>query len=208
MGGFFSYFVLGISLAAPIGPINAALLDKGIKQGLWHALIFMFGAGLADGVYMALVYMGVVQFLDMSFMKTFLYIFGAFVLIYTGIEGLLQVNDQKTANRNNASSPFGSFASGFIMSISNPLTILFWIGIYGSILAKTTSESNFQQLLINSLAMFIGIFCWDSSLAIIASSFRRLLSSTYLRMISIVSCLSLFGFGVYFSIQAFNILFR
>lgn len=33
MSIFLSYVFLGLSLAAPIGPINAAQLDKGIKMG-------------------------------------------------------------------------------------------------------------------------------------------------------------------------------
>ena len=207
MGTVFSYFVLGISLAAPIGPINAALLDKGIKQGLWHALLFMVGAGLADGVYMATVYLGFVQFLDLDFIKTFLYIFGAFVLLYTGYEGLMHVYDISAQNNKKESSQFGSFGTGFIMSISNPLTILFWIGIYGSVLAKSTAGATTEQLLLHSMAMFAGIFCWDSSLALLASSFRRFLSTRYLRLISIVSGFSLIAFGIYFAIQACRILF-
>ena len=33
--GFSQLYFLGLSLAAPIGPINAAQLDKGIKSGFW-----------------------------------------------------------------------------------------------------------------------------------------------------------------------------
>lgn len=34
---FIGYVFLGLSLSAPIGPINAAQLDKGIRGGFWHA---------------------------------------------------------------------------------------------------------------------------------------------------------------------------
>ena len=34
-----SYIFLGLTLAAPIGPVNSARLDKGIKDGFWHAWI-------------------------------------------------------------------------------------------------------------------------------------------------------------------------
>ena len=75
---FLSYIFLGLSLAAPIGPINAAQLEKGVKQGFWDAWILGWGAILADGIYMALVYLGVVHFLEIPFMKTFLWLFGFF----------------------------------------------------------------------------------------------------------------------------------
>ncbi|KKK38486.1 hypothetical protein WQ57_07715 [Mesobacillus campisalis] len=39
-----SYIVLGITLAAPIGPVNSARLEKGIKNGFWHAWVVGTGS--------------------------------------------------------------------------------------------------------------------------------------------------------------------
>lgn len=89
MGTFFGYVLLGLSLASPIGPINAAQLDKGIKSGFFHAWLVGLGAMIADGIYMATVYFGVVHFLEIPFMKAFLWSFGCFILTYTGIESIL-----------------------------------------------------------------------------------------------------------------------
>ena len=36
MAIFFSYVFLGLSLAAPIGPVNAARRGRGIKNGFFH----------------------------------------------------------------------------------------------------------------------------------------------------------------------------
>jgi L-lysine exporter family protein LysE/ArgO len=207
LGVFLSYIFLGLSLSAPIGPINAAQLDKGIKKGFWHAWILGWGAILADAVYMALVYFGVVHFLEMPFMKTFLWIFGFFVLTYTGIESVLSAGKLVVDERNAKESHFSSFLSGFFMSISNPLTILFWLGIYGSILANTAATYDIQHILLYSFAIFLGILSWDFSMAIIASSFRRLLTKPILMTISYLSGLSLIGFGIYFAIQAAKVLF-
>lgn len=52
---FFSYILLGISLAAPIGPINAAQLDRGIRKGFFHAWMIGLGAVVADG-FICLLY--------------------------------------------------------------------------------------------------------------------------------------------------------
>lgn len=71
-----SYIVLGLSLSAPVGPVNAAQIDKGIKNGFWHAWIFGLGAMAADGLYMILIYFGLSQFLTAPFVKTFLWLFG------------------------------------------------------------------------------------------------------------------------------------
>lgn len=41
---FVSYILLGLSLAAPIGPINFAQLDQGIKNGFLHSWFVGLGA--------------------------------------------------------------------------------------------------------------------------------------------------------------------
>ncbi|MDF9759883.1 threonine/homoserine/homoserine lactone efflux protein [Peribacillus simplex] len=207
MGAFFSYVLLGLSLAAPIGPINAAQLDKGIKKGFWHAWILGWGAILADVVFIALVFFGVVHFLDNSFMKTFLWLFGFFVLTYTGIESLLSAGKIEVNVRKAKDSLFSSFLSGFIMSLSNPLSILFWLGIYGSILANSASKYDMNHLLLYSSGILIGLLAWDFTMAIIASTFRRFLSKSILMGISIISGISLIGIGIYFAIQAAKVLF-
>ncbi|WP_075981958.1 LysE family transporter [Bacillus massilinigeriensis] len=207
MSVILSYIFLGLSLAAPIGPINAAQLDKGIKQGFMHAWVLGLGAALADAVYMLTVYLGVVHFLETPFMKTFLWLFGFFVLIYTGVESLLSAGKFISNNRNKSDSKLKSFLSGFFMSISNPLTILFWLGIYGSVLAKTASVYANGQLIMYSSAIFIGIITWDISMAALSSSFRKLLTTKLLTIISILSGLSMIGFGLYFGYEAFKLLF-
>ena len=53
MSVFFGYVFLGISLAAPIGPVNAAQLTKGIYGGFFHAWVLGLGAMLADAILYA-----------------------------------------------------------------------------------------------------------------------------------------------------------
>ena len=64
MNSIIAYIFLGVSLAAPIGPVNAAQLDTGIKNGFFHAWIFGIGALTADVLYMIMVYFGLVKLLS------------------------------------------------------------------------------------------------------------------------------------------------
>lgn len=207
MNVFLSYILLGLSLAAPIGPINAAQIDRGIRNGFMHSWLVGVGAVVADGIYMLVVYIGVVNFLETSFMQTFLWLFGAFVLIYTGIETIIKAGKIHLQDSRGREPLIKSFLFGFFMSISNPLTILFWLGIYGSVLAKTASAYDTSQLVVFSSAIFIGLLLWDITMAGIASSFRNFVTSRLLVIISLLSGVSLVGFGLYFGIQAYRMLF-
>jgi len=203
---FLSYILLGLSLAAPIGPVSAAQIDKGIKYGFLHAWLVGVGAVVADGIYMLFVYLGMVQFIDQPMIKTFLWLFGSFVLLYTGIEGILGANKVDVVASKRNEPPSKAFFSGFLMSITNPLTILFWLGIYGSVLAKAASSYGTSDLILYSGAIFIGLLIWDVTMATISSSFRKLLISNLLAFISFISGLSLIGFGLYFGYQGLKLL--
>jgi L-lysine exporter family protein LysE/ArgO len=201
------YVLLGISLAAPIGPVNAAQMDRGIKYGFWQAWMVGLGATVADGIYMFLVYMGLVSYIDTAFMKTFLWLFGCFVLLYTGIETFKNASKETSGEKDYTVHIGKSFFAGFLMSLTNPLTILFWLGIYGSILAETAAKYSLESLMLYSGAIFAGILLWDFTMALVSSSFRKLLADRILNAISKISGLSLIGFGFYFGYQGIMFLF-
>ncbi|MET4560409.1 L-lysine exporter family protein LysE/ArgO [Lysinibacillus parviboronicapiens] len=208
MDSIFTYIFLGISMAATIGPVKTVLLNTGFKNGFFHAWFFSLGALTTDIIYMFIVYFGIGQFIDSLLLKMILWSFGCFVLLYTGIENLLSLHkidmDLKTGKRTRLRN---SIISGFFMSLLNPLTILFWLGIYGSILAKTAEASTGYQIILNSIAILLGIILVDFIMAFSSSVARKLLSTQLLKTVSFISSIIMIGFGIYFGMQAFQALF-
>lgn len=173
-----------------------------------HAWVVGLGAISSDIIYMLLVYFGMIHLLDAPFIKAFLWLFGFFVLVYTGVESIRHSGELSGAEmRGSEASLSRSFTSGFLMSLFNPLSILFWLGIYGSILAKAVNEYPMQQLLVYSGAIVLGILLWDVTMAAASSMFRKFLTVRVLRAVSVLSGLSLVGFGFYFGVQAARLLF-
>lgn len=209
MNAIIGYILLGVSLAAPIGPINAAQMDRGLKGGFLPAWFFGIGANMADIFYILCVYFGLVHFITVPIMKLFLWFFGAFLLFYTGIEGLMEARQLSESIEMRAyESHFRSFISGFLMSLSNPITILFWLGVYGSVLAEISTKFATYQLILYSGSIFLGLFVWDLVMATVSSAFRFLLTNRLIQSISIFSGLSLLGFGGYFGYQGVKLLFN
>ncbi|MEI5906941.1 LysE family transporter [Bacillus spongiae] len=209
MNIFIGYVILGLSLSAPMGPINAAQLDKGIRFGFFHAWLVGVGGMVADAIFMLLIYFGIAQFVDTPAIKLFLWLFGFFVLTYTGIESILKSGTHTSFSRQTQDeTKRKAFRTGFFMAISNPLSILFWLGIYGSILAQTSSSYENKYLFLYSMGIFLGITLWDLSMAGVATGVRKFLSPLALRLISIISGIILIGFGIYFSVQACKLLFN
>ncbi|MDF2652930.1 MAG: amino acid transporter [Paenibacillus sp.] len=207
MNIYLSYVLLGFSLAAPIGPVNAAQLDKGIRFGFLHAWLLGLGAMAADAIFMLLIYFGSAHFLGTPFAKTFLWLSGSFILIYSGIDSIKNVKTLLNPNTRSVESLAKSFYSGFFMTFSNPISILFWLGIYGSILAKTAERFGAWDLLLYSSGIFIGLLLWDFLMAGVSSIFNKYLNNSVLVFISRAAGVSLILFGFYFGLEAFKLLF-
>ncbi|MCU9612032.1 LysE family translocator [Caldibacillus lycopersici] len=199
-----SYIFLGFTLAAPIGPVNSARLDMGIKNGFWHAWIVGLGSMIADGIFMCIIYLGFANFINIEIVQIFLWLFGAFVLIYSGVEGMYKARSFMFHYSRKKDSLLKCFFTGFLLSISSPLSILFWLGIYGSMLAKTVSQFGGDHLLLYSSMIFCGLAIWDIFVAALTTVFRMYLTSRSLQWISIISGLSLVAFGIYFGWQGIS----
>ncbi|KWZ76123.1 translocator protein, LysE family [Heyndrickxia coagulans] len=206
IGLFAGYVFLGLSLAAPIGPVNSARIDKGIKNGFWHAWMVGTGSMITDGIFMAAVYLGLVRFLNIEMVQVFLWLFGGFILIYTGVESVIS-SKTITVDLYRKKDPLAAcFLTGFIMSITSPLSILFWLGIYGSVLAKTAGHYGTGMLLAYSSMIFVGLAIWDVFIAGLTGGFRRYFNHRTLQIISLASGASLIGFGLYFGVQGIKTL--
>ncbi len=208
MSIFFSYVLLGLALSIPLGPVIIAQMEKGIKNGFFSSWLVGLGAMSGDILFMALIYLGVSQFVNTPFMQTLLWLFGFFVLVYTGIESLMTTNEISIKESRSSDTPLKSYLFGFLISISNPVSILFWLGIYGSILAKTAASHGTYETLLYSSGIFVGLFLFDLSTAILSSSFRHILTDRLLKTLSNCAGLTLIGFGAYFGLQAAKVLFQ
>jgi L-lysine exporter family protein LysE/ArgO len=207
MSIYAGYILLGFSLAAPIGPVNAAQLDKGIKYGFLNSWLVGLGAMVADAIFMLLIYFGAVHILDIPFVKSFLWCFGCIVLVYSGLESIRGAGNILSENRTTEESPTKSFYQGFFMTFSNPVSILFWLGIYGSILAQTAETYGKWDLLLYSSGIFVGLLLWDVTMASTATLFHKFIGKGLLVLISRLAGVALIGFGIYFGIQAARMMF-
>lgn len=207
------YILLGFALSIPIGPINIKMVNQGLKDGFWNSWIVGIGGMTADLVLMFLIYFGLSEKLTTTLAQAVMWVFGAVVLSYLGYESIMDA--QNTTDFETALEADGgrqeslsrSFLSGFLIAISNPLNIVFWIGIYGSVLAATVNQVGIEVALLYSASIFIGIISWDLGLATAIHYGRRFVTAKLLRYFSIGAGLLLIGFGMMFAYYAIDAIF-
>lgn len=131
---FLDGFLTGLILQVAIGPVFFYILNLAISRSLGDAYAAISAAVLVDYLYITLAILGVGKALEHRRVKTVLGVVGAAVL---GIFGWVMIQDpfnggQGIAIITGPSHPLSGFLSTLLLTISSPLTIVFWTGIFAS----------------------------------------------------------------------------
>ena len=134
-------FVLGLSLAAPPGPVNAIIMNESSKSKL-HGTSVGAGAMTADLVFLVILYFGRLAIPAWTF--KYLYILGAVVMIYLALSVIRSKMPTKT--------PKGNYFVGLTMGITNPFQIIWWVTV-GLFLIERLS-------IMSIVGFFCGLLSW------------------------------------------------
>ncbi|EEM00022.1 threonine/homoserine/homoserine lactone efflux protein [Bacillus sp. RC145] len=206
-GAIIQQIVLGISLAAPVGPINIEMLKRGIERGFWHAWIVGIGGMTADILFMLLIYFGLSSVFMYTYVQAFMYCAGFFLLFYLGFQSVKQGISH--SNMEYKQEEIGglkqSFMAGFLIAISNPLNLVFWFGIYGSTLSSLLTKVTKQEAFLYSLCIIVGIILWNLNIAFSVHFGRTLLKKKELGYITAGAGIILVGYSIHFAYKALQL---
>jgi threonine/homoserine/homoserine lactone efflux protein len=140
MSDFFDGLAFGLILQISVGPVCIGVLHKALTQGFRYAFAMSWGAALVDAFYILLSVAGVSALLKIPAARVTLGIAGTLLLLYFGLRTLLSPASTTREEQIDASWS-KSFAYGVALTLTNPLTILFWAGVFGAMV----STHPFQQ---------------------------------------------------------------
>jgi threonine/homoserine/homoserine lactone efflux protein len=209
MEDFFRNVLLGLSLAAPIGPSSLAVIQNGLKRGFFTAFMTGLGVTTADTTYLLLVYFGLAGAITIPLVKIVIWIFGSLILFFFGIQSIRAASNARLDENAPVSATRKPFIAGYLVNISNPVAVIWWIGIFGSILGSSVSTGNKIQALFSGFAILVGILSWHTSMSLLTHWGRRFLSKRLLQAIAILAGIALIAFGIrfiYLAIQAISLL--
>ena len=93
---FLRNYLLGISLAIPLGPASLVVIQTGLRAGFLRAWLTGIGVTLADTTFLLVVYFGISGFMGIPAVKLIVWILGALVLFYLGWQSLRVSLSQKS----------------------------------------------------------------------------------------------------------------
>jgi threonine/homoserine/homoserine lactone efflux protein len=200
--------LIGISLAAPVGPTTTEVIKRGIN-GFYHGFLTGLGAAAADSTYLLIVFFGLSILFLYPLAKIVIWIFGCVILVYLGFIAVKDfsqfksIDPQSKEEDNSAEMSIRwSFPTGYLITVANPITIIFWMGIFGSYLSSVIGGVTQLSALFYSFFVVVGVILWFFVLSIILGRGGSRLGSKFLKYVSPVCGIILIAFGAWFGYLA------
>jgi len=200
---FFKGMLIGFSIAMPVGPIGMLCIQHSLLRGLVAGFMAGLGAALADAIYGAIAAFGV-GIVSNILENHFIWIesLGAIMLGYMGIHTLLSYTP-KNKPVVEAQNYWRILLSTFLLTLTNPMTLLGFAGVYASF-GICCGDEGIHNLIAITLGVLLGSAAWWLLLSLGVSLIGRRwqLQSRWLNLISGIVILT---FGV---LTAFDVLTR
>lgn len=195
MDVIFTYaFLSGLVLAAPMGPVFAATIRHGLKNGFPAALSVQLGSLLGDMAYACSGLVAAGYLSQFPMIGRSLNVIGAAVMFWLAFNSLQNVVSPRfpsDKSRGNA----GAFATGALLSFSNVDNLLYWAGIGGVIEALIDGVSTTAGYLIFLSGFLLASVIWAFATASLITAGIKRLDPVWLRVVHLFCALMLGSLG-------------
>jgi threonine/homoserine/homoserine lactone efflux protein len=192
---FIQGMVIGLLLAAPVGPISLLCIQRTVADGRLHGILSGFGVATSDSFYAAVTYLGltVISGLIIAHQTAFR-LFSGIALLLIGIRICLFV-PATLPERSEHESFLRDYLSMVAITIVNPLTVIFFAAVlpgFGVVFPGTSY--------LAAAAFVGGVFCgsclWWIVLCGSIGSVRSRIGLENIRLINRLSGILITGIGV------------
>ena len=128
-------FIVGLLLQIAIGPVFFFILNISMQKTVIDGLFAVLAVTIVDYIYIALAIFGVGKLLEKQRIKRALAVISSLVLVVFGVMMILSTTKTTTSSSFSGiatSSYLSSFLSAFLLTISSPLTIVFWTSLFAT----------------------------------------------------------------------------
>jgi len=187
--------IIGFSLAAPVGPIGLLCIRRSLAEGRVVGLFTGLGAATADASYGAVAAFGLTAISGfLVSQRVWLGLFGGAFLCYLGVR-TFSAALASTAAQGRSGGLAAAYASTFVLTLTNPITILSFISIFAGLGLGVAPSAPAASAVV--AGVFLGSAAWWLLLSHGVALFRRRLGDSWMRSVNRLSGAMIFAFGLY-----------
>lgn len=204
IGAILRGVAIGLAVAIPVGPMALLCMRRTLERGFPFGFATGLGAAAADLFYSSIAAFGIaaIESILLDYRLQLSLVGGIFLVALAVRTGLGQPATESKAS-NSTGGILRALASSFVLTATNPLTVLGFIAIFagfgvGSGLANT--DLAFDLV----MGVFAGSAAWWLILSTIIASIRHLFAPRTLHRLNLGAAVLLAAFGAYELISAFK----
>ena len=213
--------VFGLALAAPPGPMNAIIAEESLLRGWPAGFRTGLGAMSADLCFLGLSLVGVLNIVEgLPTLRAAMIGVGGLLMLYFAYDAARNARATLAPDADAAGTSKG-FRKAFVLALTNPYQILFWLTVGVGLLRQGTHDllaetpylgdtlAGTLVVQTGSVALVVGLF---GGIAVWIAGFPAALVAAGQRVdrlapvVTAVSALMLGGFGVAFLYDALTTL--
>ncbi len=154
-------FIIGVVVSAPLGPVGVLCVQRTLNKGRWYGFVTGLGAALSDIIYALITGYGMSflsdiisdhRFLFQWIGSVMLFLFGVYTFRSNPVRSLRPVSATKGTYLHN-------FVTAFFVTISNPLIIFLFIGMFARFAFADPTCPIYEQI-SSYIAIALGALTW------------------------------------------------
>lgn len=192
---FLKALAVGLLIAAPVGPIGLLTIKRTLDQGRVAGLATGLGAACADAVYGAVGAFGVTQVINwLVGARVWLALGGGAMLLWLAWRIFTQPPATQAATLPTRADLLRCFAGTFVLTLSNPATILSFIAVFAAMAGGGQQTVSATPMIAGVL---LGSALWWLALSTAVGYWRQRFSSAWRQRINHLSGALLAGFALW-----------
>ncbi len=195
MTDFLRALAIGFAIAAPVGPIGVLCIRRTLADGQRIGLASGLGAATADGVYGLIAGLGLTAISGLMLEhQMWLRLIGGGFLVYLGVQSWRTRLGQDAAESKTGLGLVGAYASTFLLTLSNPVTILAFLTIFAGL--GLAEAGNRGSAVVLVAGVFTGSALWWGLLSGGVGLLRERFTDRHMVWVNRVAGAIIIGFGL------------
>ena len=198
-----SGIIIGLIVAAPIGPVNLICIRRTFAYGPSNGFLSGLGAALGDGVFAVVTAFGLTAISQaIEGYSTIISFLGGLVLLGFGLHifnadvSLLRDAEGAPARDSGSSSLVRTIASTFALTITNPATLFGFAALFAGLGTLAGGRATFLDAAFTVLGVAAGSTMWWFTLTTIVGIFHRHIDTGVMRNINHLFGIAVTAFGI------------
>jgi len=197
----FSGLVIGIMVAAPIGPVNLICVRRTLAFGPLNGFLSGLGAALGDTVFAVVTAFGltaIAQLIKGYFVP--LQLVGGLMLMGFGIHTIFSKPRQRDCDEGSAekgaSTLAGAIVSTFALTITNPATLLGFTALFAGLGSLIGEKPRFAEAAVLVGGVTAGSIAWWFTITTLVGLFHKSIDDRTMTWTNRIMGATILAFGL------------